>query len=397
METKVTVTDLQKKSESIKDLSIGEPDNQGRHLVKYGEASCGYVRERNYGLSWQIKYNRRWVTERIDSVEQLENKIKSIQNGKKVTIQTKQEIKKEIEESPFSEVSSEFRSLIPKNFKYFPRLIENGKSDYETFVEAMSRTDPPENILLKGPTGGGKTALARKYCAMNKRPYRRLSLNGGCTVEDLVGHWSIISKKGSAITVWIDGILTKAMRYGWILVIDEINAAPADVLFKLNSVLDDERILILTEKDGEVIDAHPDFRLVATMNPTELGYAGTQEVNESLADRFHTQIKIDYNDKVERKILRSMNVSKDVINDIMNFAGRMRKAYAENNITTPLSTRTLMNLARKIQSGDANLIINRFRESDRSVVYDQLDILIHQTQSVDRPIYDEDDDDDDEW
>ena len=168
------------------------------------------------------------------------------------------------------------------------------------------------------------------------------------------------------------------------------------MLFKLNSVLDDERILILTEKDGKVIDAHPDFRLVATMNPTELGYAGTQEVNESLADRFHTQIKIDYNEKVERKILRSMNVSKDVINDIMNFTKKMRKAYAENNITTPLSTRTLMNLARKIQSGDANLIINRFRESDRSVVFDQLDILIHQTQSVDRPIYDEDDDDD-EW
>ncbi len=394
MESKVTLKDLEKISENIKKLTIGKPDNQDRHLVKFGETTYGYVKERNYGLSWQVKFNKQWVTEKIDSSEKLNNKIKSIQDGKQITAQVKEKIKKEIEESPFSKVSVEFQSLIPKNFKYFPRMLENGKSDYITFKESMSKIDPPENILLKGPTGGGKTALCRKYCAMVKRPYHRLSLNGGCTVEDLVGHWIIRSRNGVAETIWIDGILTKAMRYGWVLVIDEINAAPADVLFKLNSVLDDERILILSEKDGEIVQAHPDFRLVATLNPTELGYAGTNEVNEALADRFHTQLNINYNEKVEKKILKSMKIPQHIIEDIMIFTQKIRNAHTTNDIITPFSTRTLMNLARKIQTGDANLIINRFRLGDRAVIFDQLDMLIHKTQSVDRPIYDENDDDD---
>jgi gas vesicle protein GvpN len=265
--------------------------------------------------------------------------------------------------------------LVPEDFVYIPRNVETGNTDLEEFEDAMKQC---KNVLLQGPTGSGKTSLVRKYCAKHQRPYRRLSLNGGITVEDLVGHYVLKNDESP----WIDGILTRAVREGWVLAVDEINAASPEVLFVLNSLLDDERILILSAKDGEVIKPHSDFRLIATMNPSEQGYAGTNEMNEALLDRFHTIMEIDYNTKVEQKILKQMGLDSEKVSAIMDFTNKIREAYAKSEIFTPWSTRSIINFAESLLQGKEKLIVNRFKLSDRDTIRDLMDTFIYQTKPV---------------
>ena len=271
--------------------------------------------------------------------------------------------------------------LIPEDFVYIPRNVETGNTDLEEFEDAMKQC---KNVLLQGPTGSGKTSLVRKYCSAHNKPYKRVSLNGGITVEDLVGHY--VLKHGES--PWIDGILTRAAREGWVLAVDEINAASPEVLFVLNSLLDDERILILSAKDGEVIKPHADFRLIATMNPSEQGYAGTNEMNEALLDRFHTIMEIDYNTRVEQKILKQMGIDTEKTSAIMEFTKKIREAYAKSEIFTPWSTRSVINFAEALLQGKEKLVVNRFKLIDRDTVRDLMDTFIYRTE----PVKTEDDD-----
>lgn len=269
----------------------------------------------------------------------------------------------------------EIDSLIPKKFVYHPRDITNGYTDVKLVKDAMERGD---DLLLIGPTGSGKTALMRYHCAENKRPYHRVSLNGGCTAEDLIGHYVLKDHQ----TIWIDGVLTQACKNGWVIVLDEINAAPPEVLFILNSLLDEERILILSSKDGEIVVPHKDFRFVATCNPTEQGYAGTNEMNESLLDRFETILYIDYSALVELDILKDMKVKDAMKKDFQEFVRRMRDGYDKGEISTPFSTRTLINLVKFYNRDQVSLILNRFKQYERNYVEDLLDIFIYKNKPV---------------
>ena len=267
------------------------------------------------------------------------------------------------------------QELIPEDFVYIPRKLITGSTDIQEFHDAMSSG---KNVMLKGPTGSGKTTLVRKYCAETQRPYKRISVNGATTAEDLVGHY--ILKHGESPFIY--GVLPMAMKYGWTLVIDEINSASADVLFVLNPVLDDERILIIPQKDGEVIKPHPDFRVVATINPAEAGYAGTHEMNFALEDRFQVMLDIDYNTIVERKVLNQMGMEKEMIGKVMEFSKALRKANLNGEILTPWSTRSIINLAELIDEGKEKLMLYRFRSDEKAVIGDLMDIHLKPEQNV---------------
>jgi len=234
--------------------------------------------------------------------------------------------------------------------------------DYTTFCAGV---DANKNVLLIGPTGSGKTLMARHYCQAHGQNYKRVNLNGGATVEDLVGHWLV--KNGN--TEWCDGILTEAMRKGNFLVIDEMNAATPEVMFVLNSVLDDDRMLVLVQKDGEVVMPHPDFKVVATANPTEAGvYAGTKEMNEALLDRFHLIVYVDYSEKVENAILEASGLVEKDRARVKLFAKKLRQAFNQGEVSTPFSTRSIANMAGLLKQGDGELILNRFKLNEKGVV-----------------------------
>jgi nitric oxide reductase NorQ protein len=124
-------------------------------------------------------------------------------------------------------------------------------------------------ILLKGPTGCGKTRFvehmaARLYGGHNGAapPLVTVACHEDLTGSDLVGRYLL---KGDE-TVWVDGPLTQAVRHGGICYLDEIVEARKDTVVLIHPLTDHRRILPI-DKKGEILDAHPDFVLVISYNP----------------------------------------------------------------------------------------------------------------------------------
>ncbi len=129
----------------------------------------------------------------------------------------------------------------------------------ELFEAAFRRKLP---VLLKGPTGCGKTRFVAHMAARLRVPLQTVACHDDLTAADLTGRWLL---KGGE-TVWSDGPLTTAVRGGGICYLDEVVEARKDVTVVLHPLTDDRRILPL-ERTGETLCAPDDFMLVASYNP----------------------------------------------------------------------------------------------------------------------------------
>jgi len=148
-------------------------------------------------------------------------------------------------------------------------------------------------VLLKGPTGCGKTRFIEHMAhvlprrASNGHAEERLvtvACHEDLTGSDLVGRYLI---KGDE-TVWIDGPLTRAVRHGAICYLDEVVEARKDTVVVIHPLTDHRRILPI-DKTGEILDAHPDFLLVLSFNP---GYQSVlKDLKHSTRQRF---VAIDF-------------------------------------------------------------------------------------------------------
>jgi cobaltochelatase CobS len=217
-----------------------------------------------------------------------------------------------------------------------------------TLEIAFKRAMP---ALLVGQTGTGKNTILRHIAQRNERDdIIRLNLTGDTTVDDLVGHYQIKDRS----TVWQDGSVTEAVRNGHILILDEVNAAQPEVLFALQSLLDDDKSLTLTSHDNSIVKAHKNFRIFATMNPTS-GYAGTKSMNKAFMSRFGVVLNVEYVDpQTEMSLIEEVvpKLKRDDLLIMVEVARIAREKLHNEQLSFPVSTRDLIFWADMTQQLD---------------------------------------------
>jgi midasin len=136
-------------------------------------------------------------------------------------------------------------------------------------------------VLLQGPTSSGKTSLVQYLASVTGHEFVRINNHEHTDLQEYLGSY-ITDASGKL--VFSEGVLVKAVRNGYWIVLDELNLAPSDVLEALNRLLDDNRELFVPELQ-ETIKAHPNFMLFGTQNPPT-HYGGRKMLSRAFRNRF---------------------------------------------------------------------------------------------------------------
>ena len=199
-------------------------------------------------------------------------------------------------------------------------------------------------VLLKGPTGCGKTRFVEHMAEQLARPVYTIACHDDLTASDLVGRY-LIGDKG---TYWQDGPLTRAVREGGICYLDEVVEARKDTTVVLHPLSDHRRILPISQT-GESLIAHDDFMLVISYNP---GYQNLLKgLKPSTRQRF-VAISFDYplQDKEIEIVRQESGSHHELAKQLVSLATDLRRLN-EHGIEEAASTRLLVYAAKMIHSG----------------------------------------------
>ncbi|HQU62728.1 MAG TPA: CbbQ/NirQ/NorQ/GpvN family protein [Nitrosomonas sp.] len=208
--------------------------------------------------------------------------------------------------------------------------------------EAAYRKGLP--LLIKGPTGCGKTRFVMHMAARLNRPLHTVSCHDDLTAADLTGRYLLQGGE----TRWVDGPLTRAVREGGICYLDEVVEARKDVTVVLHPLTDDRRILPL-ERTGELLQAPQSFMLVASYNP---GYQNIlKSLKPSTRQRF-VSISFDFPPPgIEAQIIAAESgLPESQCVPLVNLAQRLR-ALKDVDLEEVVSTRLLIYCATLMQHG----------------------------------------------
>jgi nitric oxide reductase NorQ protein len=221
-----------------------------------------------------------------------------------------------------------------------PYYVPTGE-EVEIFSMCHERGLP---VMLKGPTGCGKTRFVEHMAWRLQRPLVTVACHDDLSASDLTGRYLI---RGGE-TVWVDGPLTVAARAGAICYLDEIVEARQDTVVVIHPLTDDRRLLPI-ERTGELIEAAAGFQVVISYNP---GYQhAIKDLKPSTRQRF---VALDFDfpppESEAAIVAHESGVDSSMAESLVRLAQRVRRLRDQGLAEAP-STRLLVSTARLIAGG----------------------------------------------
>lgn len=214
-------------------------------------------------------------------------------------------------------------------------------NEIEVFEKAFELSLP---VMLKGPTGCGKSRFVRYMAHRLNLPLITLACQEDLSAADLTGRYLL---KGGQ-TVWSDGPLTRAVREGAMCYLDEVVEARSDVMTLIHPLTDDRRVLPL-ERLGEELQAPDNFHVVISYNP---GYQSvSRQLKESTRQRFVT-LDFDYpSEETEAEIVANeAGCSSEVAQQLVRIGSATRKLRS-HGLKEGASTRLLVYAGQLVDAG----------------------------------------------
>lgn len=247
--------------------------------------------------------------------------------------------------------------------------------------------------ILTGHTGTGKTTVIEQVAARLCWPVARDNMDSGRDRQDFTGGHVITIQDGVQVTEFQDGLLLQAMQAGYILILDEFDAARPDVLFALQRPMEGKGFIV-TEDGGREVKPHAWFRIMATANTKGRGdehgaYSGTRVMNSAMLDRFTVWAEVPYLTEAQTsKLLANKGVDADTAGLMASYFSLHTKAFEMGETTIPLTPRTMLewadvtmflqattDKAEAFSTGFEWTMLDRCGEADRATVQGLMDRL----------------------
>ena len=229
-------------------------------------------------------------------------------------------------------------------------------------------------IFITGLSGNGKTMSVEQACAATKRELIRVNITIETDEDDLIGGFRLVNGD----TVWHNGPVIEALERGAVLLLDEIDLASNKILC-LQSVLEGKGVFL--KKTGRYVRPAAGFTVIATANTKGKGsddgrFVGTNILNEAFLERFPVTFEQDYpTATVETKILQNAGADDQFAENLVKWAGVIRKTFFDGGVDEVITTRRLVHIVQAYQIFGDRLdaitkCVNRFDDDTKQSFLD---------------------------
>ena len=261
----------------------------------------------------------------------------------------------------------------------------------ENYVPFGNHTDLEQIIkaglfypaYITGPTGNGKSTMIEQICAKFKKPLIRVNLNMMSDEEQLIGAKTLVNGNVEIV----EGPVLIALRNGYTLLLDEVDAGSANTLLCLQPILEGKPYYFKLK--NEVIAPKEGFNIIATANTKGKGsddgrYIGTNILNEAFLERFAVTFEQQYpNSTVEMKIVKNLMKhynceDQDFADTLIKWADAIRRTFDDGGVDETITTRRMTHIVRafsifKKKDKAIELCCNRFDPQTKAAFMDVFD------------------------
>jgi cobaltochelatase CobS len=244
--------------------------------------------------------------------------------------------------------------------RYLPQVLElrfpDGTSKavegaHAQFTELLGMIEEGHrNLMLVGPAGSGKTTLAKTAAHAMNLPFGFLSLSAGVTETHLLGR---VLPQADGSWQYQKSLFVKIYEEGGVFLLDEIDAADANVMVAINAALANG--VLANPISGTVHPRHKDTYIIAAANTWGRGadaqYAGRNALDASTLDRFVlSTLHVKYDTVLER-MLAQASLPEAKATELLDWLGELREAIDTNRLRRVASTRLLVNATAALKAG----------------------------------------------